>query len=69
MSETTHDDHPPADEPGDAGHGDGHGDGHGEHEEHGTALGPIDWRAWGAGLLGVGAGLAVAVCLYASTAL
>ena len=36
---------------------------------HGEALGPIDWYAWGAGLLGIGAGLAVAICLYLSTTL
>ena len=66
MSETTHDDHPAAHEPDDA--ADGHG-GHDEHDEHGTALGPVDWLAWGAGLLGVGAGLAVAVCLYLATSL
>jgi hypothetical protein len=66
MSETTHDDHAPAHEPDDAGHGHG---GHDEHVEHAAALGPIDWFAWGAGLLGVGAGLVVAFCLYVSTSL
>jgi hypothetical protein len=73
MSETTH--------PGDATHGEhtgtaphgathsegGHADaGHGGHE-HGMALGPIDWRAWGAGVLGVAGGLAVAACLWLAT--
>lgn len=66
MSETTHDDHPAVHEPDDAGHGHG---GHDEHGEHGAAQGPIDWLAWGAGLVGVGAGLAVAFCLYVSTSL
>lgn len=66
MSESTHDGQPPVHEPDDAGHGHG---GHDDHEEHGTALGPIDWFAWGAGILGVGAGLVVAFCLYVSTAL
>jgi hypothetical protein len=66
MSETISADHPPAHEPDDAGHGHG---GHDEHGEHEPALGPIDWAAWGAGLLGVGAGLAVAVCLLFSTSL
>jgi hypothetical protein len=33
----------------------------------GTPLGPIDWAAWGAGLLGIAAGLAVAICLLIST--
>jgi len=66
MSDTTHDDHAPAHEPDDADHGHG---GHDEHGEHAPALGPVDWFAWGAGILGVGAGLAVAFCLYLSTSL
>lgn len=39
-----------------------HGETHG-HDDHGhgdEGLGPIDWPAWGAGILGVVAGLAVA---------
>ena len=32
----------------------------------GETLGPFDWRAWGAGLLGVAAGLAVAACFWLS---
>jgi hypothetical protein len=39
---------------------------HGNHAQ-GTPLGPIDWAAWGAGLLGIAAGLAVAICLFIST--
>jgi len=66
MSETTHDDPPQAHEPDDAGHGHA---GHGEHGDHAEKLGPIDWAAWGAGMLGVGAGLVVAACLYISTSL
>jgi len=66
MSGTTHDDHPPAHEPDDAGHGHA---GHDEHGEHAEPLGPIDWAAWGAGILGVGAGLVVAFCLYVATSL
>jgi hypothetical protein len=66
MSDTTHDEHPPAHEPDEGGHGHG---GHDEDGGHGTALGPIDWAAWGAGILGVGAGLAVAVCLFVATTL
>jgi hypothetical protein len=63
MSETNHADHAQAHEPDDAGHGDaGHG-------EHAAALGPVDWFAWGAGILGVAAGLVVAFCLYVSTSL
>jgi hypothetical protein len=56
----------PAHEPDDAGHGHG---GHDEDGEHAATLGPIDWAAWGAGILGVGAGLVVAVCLYVATTL
>jgi hypothetical protein len=66
MSETTHEGHAPAHEPDDADHGDA---GHDEHGEHAPALGPVDWFAWGAGILGVGAGLVVAFCLYLSTSL
>jgi hypothetical protein len=65
MSDTAQDD-PPAHEPDDAGHGHA---GHDELGEHAPALGPIDWFAWGAGILGVGAGLAVAFCLFLSTSL
>jgi hypothetical protein len=39
-------------------------DGHGEHAE--ASLGPIDWAAWGAGLLGVALGLVVVVGLLIS---
>lgn len=39
---------------------------HGEHE-HGEALGPIDWRAWGAGGLGVLIGLVIALSFYVVT--
>ena len=66
-----HDGHPPAHEPDEVGHSHGHEEhgGHDEHAEHGEPLGPIDWAAWGAGVLGIGAGLVVAFCLYASTSL
>ena len=47
MSDTTHDDHAPAHEPDDAGHGHA---GHDEHGEHEAKLGSIDWAAWGAGV-------------------
>jgi hypothetical protein len=66
MTETTHDDHAPAHEPDDTGHGHA---GHDEHGEHEAVLGPIGWAAWGAGALGVGAGLVVAACLYIATTL
>ena len=36
----------------DASHADDHGGGHGDHHDGGT-LGPIAWRMWGVGILGV----------------
>jgi len=50
----------PAHDPGaptDA-HDDGHAGGHGDHHDGGT-LGPIAWRMWGVGVLGVVAALIV----------
>lgn len=50
-------------------HGAGdHGDDHG-HDDHGhaeVALGPVDTLAWGAGLVGILAGLVVAVVMAMS---
>ena len=50
---------------------DDHGDDHG-HDDHAheaeESLGPIDGAAWGAGLLGVVIGLAVAFCFVLATA-
>jgi hypothetical protein len=71
MSDLAHDDHPPEREPDDAGHQHGHEEhaGHDEHGEHAEPLGPVDWAAWGAGILGIGAGLVVALCLYVATSL
>ena len=46
-----------------------HGD-DGEHDDHahgGEALGPIDTVAWGAGLLGLALGAAVAVAFWFAT--
>ena len=40
----------------------------GDHGQ-GAPLGPVDWAAWGAGLLGIAAGLLVAACLYLSATL
>jgi hypothetical protein len=54
MSQTHGSDTPTA---GNANEPSGHGSSHG-HDE--AALGPVDWPAWGAGLLGVALGLAVA---------
>jgi hypothetical protein len=39
--------------------------GHGDEEE---ALGPVDVARWGAFLVGIGAGLLVAVCLFLTIA-
>jgi len=47
-----------------------HGGDHG-HDDHGhadEALGPLDPRAWGAGILGIVLGLAVAVAFMAGGA-
>jgi hypothetical protein len=40
-------------------------DTHGGHEEHsdGEPLGPIDWGAWAVSVVGIAAGLLIAVCL------
>ena len=49
---------------------DDHGDDHG-HDDHGHVeepLGPVDVAAWGAGVLGVAIGLAVALCFVLATA-
>lgn len=44
------------------------GDGHDAHGAHGgAALGPIDWRAYGAGFLGAALGLVVAAVLAVTT--
>jgi hypothetical protein len=38
---------------------------HGHDDEHlAEALGPIDWRAWGAGVLGLALGGLIGACLY-----
>jgi hypothetical protein len=73
MSDTTHANDEihgahSGDAPHDATPGDGaHADAaHGDHAL-GAPLGPVDWLAWGAGLLGIAAGLVIAVCLYFST--
>jgi hypothetical protein len=60
----THD----ADAPADA-HDDGHAGGHGGHDDHhaGGTLGPIAWRMWGVGVLGVISALAVVAGLVVAT--
>ncbi len=39
--------------------------GHGGHEA--MALGPVDWTAWAVGLVGILAGVVVAICAALST--
>jgi hypothetical protein len=41
--------------------------GHGEHDHDAVPLGPIDVIAWGAGLLGVGLGVVIALAFAAAT--
>jgi hypothetical protein len=62
---TSHDEqsHAPAHSAGDEGH---HADAHSGDHGHGEALGPIDWRAWGAAVVGLVGGLLVIVALYAT---
>lgn len=52
--------HAAAHDRGDQGH---HADAHGDDHGHGEALGPIDWQAWGAAVLGIGSGLLVAMVM------
>jgi len=46
-------------------HGDDHG--HDDHAHGEEALGPIDTAAWGAGILGVVIGFAIAFCFVLAT--
>jgi hypothetical protein len=48
----------------DAGHGGDHDDGHGH---GGDALGPIDWPAWGAAVLGIASALLIVGVMLAVT--
>jgi hypothetical protein len=48
-------------------HGDDHG--HDDHAHPEEALGPIDWGAWGAGILGVVIGVVIAFCFVLATTL
>ena len=52
-----------------AGHDDGHDTHGGGHDTHGggEALGPIDWRMWGVGVLGVVAALIVTAGFVVAT--
>jgi hypothetical protein len=47
-------------------HGDDHG--HDDHAHTEEPLGPIDVRAWGAGLIGVVLGLVMTLCFVLATA-
>lgn len=62
--------HHPGDIAGEAHGADDHGEDHG-HDDHAhgsEALGPVDTARWGAFVVGVGAGLLVAVCLVLTVA-
>jgi hypothetical protein len=48
-----------------ADHGDEHG--HDDHAHDSMELGPVDWPMWGAGALGVAAGLVVAAAFAVAT--
>ena len=52
-----------------AGHGSAatHGDGHADGHESGEELGPIDTANWGAGILAVAIGVAIAACFAIAT--
>jgi hypothetical protein len=70
MTSSAHDTDAPG-HPGAVGHHslDDHGDDHG-HDDHAHAedgLGPIDTAAWGAGILGVAIGFAIAFCFVLAT--
>jgi hypothetical protein len=47
----------------------GHGEdvAHADAQGHGEPLGPVDWLAWGAGLLGVVVGLGMALAFAIAT--
>ena len=50
----------------DGDHASGHDDAHDGHDE--VSLGPIDWRMWTAGVVGVAAGLVVVAAFVMGTA-
>ena len=68
---TTDPSHHPGDVAGEPHGPDDHGEthGHDDHAHAGEALGPVDVQAWGALVLGVAAGLVVALCLVISLGL
>ena len=61
--------HHPGDLAGEAHGPDDHGEthGHDDHAHGGETLGPVDVMAWGALVVGVATGLAVALCLVIAT--
>lgn len=46
----------------------GHGHGHDDHGHGGMQLGPIDWRMWGVGVVGVVSALIVVAGVAVATA-
>lgn len=66
---TTQTSHEPTPDEVDHATSDGHDDHVDDHALGGAALGPVDVRAWGALILGVAAGLVVALCLVITTTL
>lgn len=63
--------HHPGDLPDEAHGADDHGETHG-HDDHAhpvEALGPVDVERWGALVIGIAAGLLVALCLVITTSL
>jgi hypothetical protein len=61
--------HHPGDLAGETHGPDDHGetDGHDDHAHAEETLGPVDVQAWGALILGIGAGLLVVLCLVITT--
>jgi hypothetical protein len=57
----------PAPAPDPAHHADEHDAGHDEHGHDADTLGPIDWRMWGVGVLGVVTAIAVIAALVVAT--
>ena len=68
MTAPQHDSDAPGQAGADAHHAtDDHGDDHDDHGHAEESLGPIDGLAWGAGILGVLLGLAVAAAFVLAT--
>lgn len=50
-----------------AGHAAAHPGGHDDEDERQEPLGPIDWRAWGAGAIGIAISILIALALALPT--